>query len=342
MLATPIEQVKEPADAVHFIAEDKLDGIRVQVQALSGKVWLFARGQGEVTKSFPELARAFEGVKGPLVVDGEIVAVTAEGKIRPFQALQARLGRVAPDERLVAQTPVGLVAYDVMVDGEVLLDRPWTERRARLEAALGPLEGARVKVNRVHRLEPSEELAPQLDALFTAARGRGNEGLVLKQTDAPYEAGRRGSAWRKVKRAYATLDVVVTRAEWGHGKRVGVLSDYTFAVWKGEELVEIGRAYSGLTDKEIAALTVRFQALTVEKKGQVHFVRPEVVLEVAFDGLQKSRRHDSGFALRFPRIARIRDDKQPQDADKIEAVQALFDAQVESGHREDEGQAETD
>jgi DNA ligase-1 len=157
---------------------------------------------------------------------------------------------------------------------------------------------------------------------------------MLKRVDAPYEAGVRGSGWRKVKRALATLDVVITRAEHGHGKRAGVLSDYTFAVWSGPALVEIGKAYSGLTDAEIAAMTVRLQGLATGTDGRFLRVRPEVVLEVAFDGLQPSKRHDSGFALRFPRIVRIRDDKAAADADRLETVRALFDAQVRSGHRE--------
>ncbi|MFT3839657.1 MAG: ATP-dependent DNA ligase [Myxococcaceae bacterium] len=336
MLATPVEQVKEPVDPKRFIAEDKLDGIRVQVQAQGGKVWLFARGQGEVTRSFPELAAAFAPLAGPLVLDGEIVAVTPDGRARPFQALQGRLGRVNPSEQLQAEIPLAVFAYDVMVDrGEVLLEQPWTARRERLEKVTAALANPRVKLNPVLPLDAEKDLAAQLDAYFAQARARGNEGLVLKQIDAPYDAGRRGSAWRKVKRALATLDVVVTRAEWGHGKRTGVLSDYTFAVWDGEKLVEIGKAYSGLTDAEIAMMTDRFQRITVERRGHQHIVKPEVVLEVAFDGLQKSSRHSSGFALRFPRIARIRDDKQPHEADTLAAAQALWDAQVESGHREE-------
>jgi DNA ligase-1 len=176
---------------------------------------------------------------------------------------------------------------------------------------------------------------PQLDDAFTAARARGNEGVMLKRVDAPYEAGKRGAAWRKVKRAFATLDVVITRAERGHGKRAGVLSDYTFAVWKGERLVEIGKAYSGLTDLEIDDLTGRLEALTIAREAHFQRIEPRIVLEVAFDGLQRSTRHDSGFALRFPRIARIRDDKQPGQADTLATVSALWQAQLDSGHREE-------
>jgi DNA ligase-1 len=153
--------------------------------------------------------------------------------------------------------------------------------------------------------------------------------------DAPYEAGVRGAAWLKVKRAAATLDVVVTAAEQGHGKRAGVISDYTFAVWRGPELVDVGKAYSGLTDAEIAELTKRFEDTTLERRGGWRRVEPTLVLEVAFDGIQRSKRHPSGFALRFPRIARIRTDKTPDQADKLEVVEAIYAAQVASGHREE-------
>lgn len=327
MLATPTETVKEPIDPALTIVEDKLDGVRVQAHVAVAGVTLFARGTGDVTASFPEVVQALRGLPRAVVMDGEVIAVTREGGPRPFQALQARLGRVAPDESARRETPVEFIAFDLLFDGEPVLDRPWTERRSRLEA-LG------VRVNAYAPLDPAQPVEAQLEARFTAARTRGHEGLMLKRVDAPYEAGRRGSAWRKVKRALATLDVVITKAERGHGKRAGVLSDYTFAVWRGSTLVDIGKAYSGLTDVEIAALTTRLEALAVGHSGRQLIVKPEIVLEVAFDGLQPSTRHESGFALRFPRIARLRDDKAPADADRLETVRALFDAQVKSGHRE--------
>jgi DNA ligase-1 len=175
-----------------------------------------------------------------------------------------------------------------------------------------------------------------LDAEFDAARGRGFEGLVLKRLDAPYAVGVRGFAWLKVKKALATLDVVVIAAERGHGRRAGVLSDYTFAVRDGDALLTVGKAYSGLTDEEIRTMTARLEALALgeERHGYLH-VRPEIVLEVAFDGLQRSTRHSSGFALRFPRIAHIRDDKKPEQADTLDVVRGLWEAQLASGHRED-------
>jgi DNA ligase-1 len=287
------------------------------------------------------VVEAFRFVAGDVALDGELVALLpgVERRPRPFQALQTRLNRAKPTAAAVASTPVTFLAYDLLADDEgVHLDEPWTARRARLESFArdrGP--------DRAFALHPSaplvlgeSTLAEALDAAFDAARARGHEGLVLKRADAAYEAGRRGGAWIKVKKAYATLDVVVTAAEEGHGKRAGVLSDYTFAVWDGDALVNVGKAYSGLTDVEIDAMTRRFTASTVERHGGVRLVRPEVVLEVGFDGVQRSQRHKSGFALRFPRIVRIRDDKRAEEADRIDAVRALFAAQVESGHREEE------
>lgn len=327
MLATPAETVKEPIDPALTIVEDKLDGVRAQAHVKDGTVRLFARGTGEVTASFPEVVSALAKLVGPVILDGEIIAVTPDGGPRPFQALQARLGRVSPTASALQETPVSYVAFDLLFQSAPLLDRPWSERRAALEA-LG------VRTNAFVRLDANQPVEAQLEARFTDARTRGHEGLMLKRTDATYDAGKRGSTWRKVKRALATLDVVITRAEPGHGKRAGVLSDYTFAVWRNDTLVEIGKAYSGLTDAEIAQLTTRLEALTIGHEGHQRLIRPAVVLEVAFDGLQPSTRHDSGFALRFPRIARIRDDKAPKDADRLETVRALFDAQVRSGHRE--------
>lgn len=327
MLATPSEAVKEPVDPAATVVEDKLDGIRVQAHVDGEAVTLFARGSGEVTASFPDVVGQLRPLGGRRVMDGEVLAVSGDGGPRPFQALQARLGRVAPDAAVLRETPVAFVAYDLLFDGAPLLELPWRERRRRLEA-LG------VRTNPVSPLDPARPVEPQLDEHFEAARARGHEGLMLKRVDAPYEAGRRGSAWRKVKRALATLDVVVTRAEWGHGKRAGVLSDYTFGVWRGEALVEIGKAYSGLTDAELAELTTRLEALSTGRDGRYLLIPPAIVLEVAFDGLQPSSRHEGGFALRFPRIARLRDDKRPQDADTLETVRALFEAQVRSGHRE--------
>lgn len=332
MLATPTESVKTPLDPARTVAEDKLDGIRAQAHVTGDTVRLFARGQGEVTHSFPEVVAALKGLPRPAILDGEVIAVLPDGRARPFHVLQARIGRKNPEAALRHKVPVAYVAYDLLFDAQPVLELGWAERRARLQQLLEGRAG--VQLNAVHRFDAAQPLEPQIEALFAAARSRGNEGLVLKSIDAPYEAGRRGSAWRKVKKAGGTLDVVVTKVEWGHGKRTGVLSDYTFAVWDQGVLKDIGKAYSGLTDIEIAALTKRFEALTVERHGGLHVVKPEVVIEVAFDGLQKSKRHASGYSMRFPRIHRIRDDKRPEDADTLDAARVIFEAQVQTGHRE--------
>jgi DNA ligase-1 len=338
MLASPIDTLATPTDPAAYAVEDKVDGVRAQAHlTANGEVTLFGRALDRFSDAFPEVVDALGLLAGPLVLDGEIVAVAPSGRPRPFQALQPRLKKSRPGAADLAGARVVLVAFDVLADDSgPLLDRPWSERRARLEAILHdshPAKGG-VVLNRAASLPSHELLDRSLDAAFDAARANGHEGLVLKRTDSPYEGGRRGQAWIKVKRAQATLDVVVVGAEEGHGKRAGTLSDYTFAVWRGEELVPVGKAYSGLTDDEIERLTAKFEGLTTERRGGLRLVRPEVVLEVAFDGVQRSSRHASGFALRFPRIARVRDDKAPADADRIEAVETIFASQVASGHRE--------
>jgi DNA ligase-1 len=358
MLAAPNETCASPIERELTVVEDKLDGVRAQVhvvrtpersegthaapttrggahdQARTG-VRIFARGQGEVTRAFPEIAEGLAVVKADAILDGEILAVDAGGKPRPFQALQQRLGRVAPEPALLRDVPVRFFAFDVLFAGEPLLDRPWSARRERLRALLAEAPTPAATLNEARSLAAEGTVDEAVHAEFEAARARGAEGLVLKRTDAAYEAGKRGGAWRKVKRELASLDVVVTAVERGHGRRAKVLSDYTFAVWSDGELLDIGKAYSGLTDAEIAAMTARFQQLSTEVRGGYHVVRPEVVIEVAFEGLQRSDRHASGFALRFPRIVRVRDDKKPAEADTLDTARSLYEAQLASGHREE-------
>lgn len=349
MLATPIETARGADLTVPHAVEDKIDGIRAQAHVSKDGVILFARGKGTVTAAFPDVTEALQhaaqtGALPAAILDGEIVVVAPDGRPRPFSAIQPRLKKTTPDAELLEQYPVVYLAYDLLYEGdESLLALPFLERRARLttwaKRAPAPLvlHGSRPLV-----VPSPEEAAAVLDAEFDRARAHGFEGLVLKRLDAPYAAGVRGFAWLKVKKAFATLDVVVVGAEYGSGKRAGVLSDYTFSVRDGDTLRTIGKAYSGLTDAEIATMTERLLTLAIDddaaKRGQRRGfipVRPEIVLEVAFDGLQRSDRHTSGFALRFPRIARIRDDKRPADADTIATVTALWEAQLASGHRED-------
>ena len=318
MLASPIEDVAEvAAEAPIYAIEDKFDGIRAHAHRSDERVALFSRTLDDVTGQFPEVARALGHIPGSFLLDGELVAWTGQ---RPdsFFKLQRRLGRKEPEAELLAEIPVAFIAYDCLFhEGEALFEQPWEERRRRLEsiAASGQLMISDVF---------SASDAAALERLFEEARARGNEGLMLKRRDSSYQAGKRGRAWQKWKKATATLDVVVTAVEQGHGKRAGMLSDYTFAVRDGEEFVNIGKAYSGLTDEEIRELGTRFRKITTARYGPVRAVSPEVVLEVAFDTLQKSSRHKSGFALRFPRIVRLRPDKTPADVNTLDDVRELY------------------
>ncbi|HET9011715.1 MAG TPA: ATP-dependent DNA ligase, partial [Gemmatimonadaceae bacterium] len=266
---------------------------------------------------------SLRGLGRGLVLDGELLAMDPANprRARPFAALQRRLGRKSPTPAMMAEVPAGFVAYDILAFSAVLvIERPWRERRGMLEA-LSWSEGASFVAP--YALIGTES---EIEAAFDAARTGGNEGLIAKDPGSPYTPGRRGKSWIKLKRALATLDVVVTGVERGHGRRNEVLSDYTFAVRASETdptLLNVGKAYNGLTDLEIAELTERFRAITIEQFGRFHAVRPEVVLEVAFDIVQKSARHKAGYALRFPRIVRVRDDKPPAEIDTLQRVREL-------------------
>lgn len=294
--------------------EDKLDGIRAQLHCSGGRAAIYSRDLRDVTTSFPEIADAARATGGEFVLDGEIVA-WREGRPLPFLELQKRLGRADRDLFLGDEIPVSFSAFDLLwVDGRSIFREPLADRRERLEKL--PL-GAPLQVLPIARAGSAEEI----DVAFDAARNRNNEGLIAKSPSSHYAPGRRGMAWIKLKKAFATLDVVVVSVEYGHGRRREVLSDYTFAVrGAGDELLNIGKAYSGLTDAEIAMLTERFRKLIVRQRGRVLDVRPEVVLEVAFDSIQPSARHASGLAMRFPRIHRIRADKIAADIDTLETA----------------------
>jgi DNA ligase-1 len=272
----------------------------------------------------------------------------ANGRALPFSTLQQRLGRKQVSEKLMRQVPVAYLVFDVLyAGGDLLLERSLLEREKILDSLLAAPRkagGARVawgqsrfdfgadigqSKTRVIRAPVVQAATPkELDQLFEAAQARGNEGLMIKDPESPYTPGRRGKAWLKLKRELATLDVVVTAVEYGHGKRIGVLSDYTFAVRDGEKLVNIGKAYSGLTDVEIADMTKWFLEHTVEDQGFRLVVEPKIVLEVAFNNMMESDRHDSGYALRFPRIVRLRPDKLPEEADTIERAREIYESQV--------------
>ncbi|MFZ0758896.1 MAG: ATP-dependent DNA ligase [Candidatus Sulfotelmatobacter sp.] len=357
MLASPIES---PEEGLSYFAEatveDKYDGIRAQAHVSGGEVKFFSRTRDEITESFPELLEGLEALPQDAILDGEVVAWEPSGRARPFSTLQQRLGRKKVSERMLREVPVAYLVFDVLyAGGELLIDRPLRERGRVLDQLLaaerkvvhhrgkGPqgktknsqtkltfeLDEERTVVNIIRAPVFRASSAEELEELFAAAQERGNEGLMIKDLGSAYTPGKRGKSWLKMKRELATLDVVVTAVEYGHGKRVGVLSDYTFAVWdtNADRLVNIGKAYSGLTDAEIAEMTQWFLEHTIEDQGFRRTVEPKIVLEVAFNNMMQSDRHDSGFALRFPRIVRLRPDKSADEADTMERVREIFELQ---------------
>ena len=368
MLATPAADLQDVARQMpgEFYVEDKFDGIRVQVHVApaehqgtgshgviegGARVALFSRTLDEITRSFPDLVTPLGrlvsgqdiGSHG-LVMDGEIVPIRFESpakdsekgvvrspgdriKILPFHELQKRLGRKSLSAELLSEVPVAVVVFDVLfAGGQVLINEPLSLRREMLESI-------RSDSPRVRRAD-SRLIAdvPLLDEEFASARRRGNEGLMVKAPGSLYKPGRRGRDWLKIKRALASLDVVVTAVEVGNGRRSHVLSDYTFAVRASDTdptLLNVGKAYSGLTDVEIAELSDWFRSHTIKEfaHGKVRIVEPRIVIEVAFDLVQKSSRHKSGFALRFPRILRLRPDKPAEEIDTLDTVRRLARSQ---------------
>lgn len=322
MLASPVETAQEAFGRMRssvLWTEEKYDGVRCQLHvSKEGRCQLFSRDLKETTAAFPEVVEAAADVGHELLIDGEILAHRGD-RVLPFFDLQRRLGRKVVNRKLRQEVPVVLVAFDLLrLDGEPLLDLPLAERRRRLEG-LGlswPFLLA--------RLEDAADPA-QLERIFAETRERGNEGLMLKDPRSQYTPGRRGLAWLKLKRPLAALDVAVTAVEWGHGKRHSVLSDYTFAVRAPDgRLLNVGKAYTGLTDRELETMTKHFLAHTISEHGRTLVVEPEVVLEVTFDSLQRSNRHRSGYAMRFPRIVRLRPDKPASEIDTLDRVEELY------------------
>ena len=331
MLASPVADAAEVMRRVGDEAwiEDKYDGIRAQLHLADGAPRLFSRDLNEIGVSFPEVVEAARGLPHRLLIDGELVPYRA-GSVLDFASLQTRLGRVNPSAQLLDEVPVVLVAFDLLhLDGRDLLETPLRERRAALEGLRLPAAtGERFLYSHLATARSAQEV----DAHFDDARVRRNEGLMVKDPGSTYQPGRRGLGWLKLKKALATLDCVVVGVEWGHGKRRGVLSDYTFAIRAADEpdakLLTIGKAYTGLTDAEIATMTEHFLSTTLRDHGRYRTVAPEVVVEIAFDRIMRSSRHRSGFAMRFPRIVRIRDDKGPAEIDTLATVEALFGEQA--------------
>ncbi len=330
MLAQPEE---DPEEIVAMLgagafADDKYDGVRAQIHASAGEVRIYSRTLDDVTHRFPELESAARALGHDAVLDGEIVAFS--GRVLPFATIQKRLGRRKVSDALLRDAPVVFFAFDLLfIDGEVLLETPLRERLVRLRELLS---AAPASIRFTSQTEVRD--SAHVDELFDAARARANEGLVVKAPDSVYTPGRRGKSWLKYKKALATLDCVVTAAEYGHGKRRSVLSDVTFAVCRDGELVNIGKAYSGLTDAEIEMLTNHLQATTTSRHGPVHVVEPTIVLEIAFDRIQESARHKSGYALRFPRIAHLRPDKTVDQISTIDEVRRIYEGQLKRERQE--------
>ena len=322
MLAEPLSSPEEVVERFgkRVYAEYKYDGVRAQVHKKGSEVRVYSRRLEEVTEFFPEVIEIAGRLEHDAILDGEIVPFSG-GRPLPFQLLQRRLRRIKDFEEAASQAPVVYFVFDLLyLDGDEVYRRPLSERSRLLNRAV---EGT--QMSRAERYTVSS--ARELGELFRKSRELGYEGLVVKDPDSTYTMGKRGIEWAKLKEELDTIDAVIVSAEYGHGKRVGVISDYTFAVRDGPELKTIGKAYSGLTDEEIEEMTATLKRITTRDHGFWREVRPEVVIEVAFDSIQKSERHDSGYALRFPRIKRVRGDKGLKDIDDLSKVEGIFKAQ---------------
>ena len=353
------------AASVQAFLEDKYDGMRAQIHFGAAddpeRVAIYSRNREDITESFPELVEAFQSVPvtsdSAVILDGEILGWNFRtGQALPFAVMGQRIGRKRVGNDIRTQVPVIFMAFDLMFAmGDLLLQLPLRERRNRLELlaeklvdhAQSPLiftpkpeqaglfaEASTSAAPRLARLmlSPSKlvESAEEIDRAYADARARANEGVMLKAADSAYQPGRRGLAWVKLKRELATLDVVITGAEYGSGRRSQFLSDYTFAVRDAEgELQNVGKAYSGVTDAEVTELTEFLKAHTLEDHGHFRTVEPLVILEVAFNNVMRSDRHSSGFALRFPRILRIRTDKPLAEIDTVARVEEVYQSQVD-------------
>lgn len=336
MLATPKETPADLADAIvgrTFAVEDKLDGIRAQVHKAGGtgaeaRVAIYTRTLDRTDAGFPDVVQSISQIPGEFLLDGEIVPWRG-GQVLPFAHIQKRLGRKVLSRRMLEENPAAFIAFDMLyLNGRLLMDEPLSSRRGELAALAASMPPAALLTTDAAVVSSEIEIAQ----MFEAARQRRNEGIMLKDMQSPYLPGRRGQMWFKLKTHLPTFDCVVTAAEHGHGKRRDSLSDYTFAVWDREPdlpdatLVNIGKAYSGVTDEEIAQLTELFTRISISFDGRRHQVGPKVVLEIACDQIQKSARHASGYALRFPRIKRIRWDKAPRDADRLERIVEIYES----------------
>jgi DNA ligase 1 len=322
-LAYPLED--DPVvlgDPAEWMAEWKWDGIRAQFIRRIGRTFLWSRGEELLSGRFPEVEEAGALLPDGIVLDGELVPWSEDGPL-PFAQLQRRIGRKTLGRKILAEVPVVLIAYDLLEEaGEDLRDLPFGERRRRLARLLQRIPSSAGWL----RLSPAVEGEgwEALGAARRRAREMGAEGLMLKRLGSRYGVGRHRGDWWKWKVDALSVDAVLMYAQPGSGRRAGLFTDYTFGIWEGEKLVPFAKAYTGLTDAEIRRVDAFVRRNTLEKFGPVRTVKPELVFELAFEGIQRSTRHKSGIAVRFPRMARWRTDKRPEQADTIETVRALL------------------
>jgi len=331
MLATPLEvddlEARAPGD---YLAEWKWDGIRVQATSEAGVRRLYSRTGDDIGRAFPDILDAmdFEGT-----LDGELLVIreSSQDRVGSFSELQQRLNRNTVSAKLLASHPVFLRAYDLLLwEGEDLRAHPFEARRERLEAAVAALDPHRIDLSPLVPFADWEDLA----GLRNAPPHPAIEGLMLKRRDSAYVPGRPKGPWFKWKKDPHIIDAVLMYAQRGHGKRSSYYSDYTFGVWDGDGLVPVGKAYFGFTDEELRQIDKYIRDNTVDRYGPVRAVRADreqgLVLEIAFEGLQRSTRHKSGVAMRFPRISRLRWDKPPHEADRLAALEAMLGAEADA------------
>ena len=320
-LAAPLDrQAAELGDVAEWQCEWKWDGVRCQIVKAGTKLEIWSRGEERITGSFPDLSRALAQLPGDWIMDGEVVA----GDWRSpgsFQALQKRLNRKKPSAALVAAHPVSFLAYDLLrMNGEPWRHRPLMERRKGLQSLLDPSVIPQVGLSPL--LTPASWV--ELAELRSMARSHGAEGVMIKGRTTAYETGRKRGIWFKWKTDPLTIDAVLTAAQPGTGRRASLYTDYTFSLWKEQELIPIAKAYSGLDDAEVRELDGWIRRNTTERFGPVRAVKALRVFELGFEGISRSERHKSGFAVRFPRILRERTDKRPEDADGISTLEQLL------------------
>ena len=324
MLAHPLEELR--VDLADYAAEWKWDGIRVQIVHVAGQTRLYSRTGDEITASFPEVARDFVT---PGVLDGELMVkgdaqgtATEEGGAASFNALQQRLGRKIVSAKMLAEAPAFVRLYDILFDGEEdLRPLPWEQRRKRLDAFVAKLDSGRFDLSTVITAEDFTAL----EGVRAGARDAAIEGVMLKRRDSPYVGGRKTGLWYKWKRDPLTADCVMMYAQRGSGRRSSFYSDYTFGCWtESRELLPVGKAYSGITDEELKMLDQFVRGHTTGRFGPVREVEKTLVLEIAFDSIHESKRHKSGVAMRFPRIARIRTDKPAAEADTVAGLKRMI------------------